>query len=159
MTKTFHLTDEQMYDLLEPASNAPAQPHLQSCAECQAELTNLRESLANFRGAATNLAAMSAPRHFPIASRITSWFFGPKVWAASFATATAILAVSISVLNPVHGGSGTNTSANSAAQTALATESDDALLDGIQQDLSTSIPPSLEPLAVPAAASETSTQN
>ena len=159
MTKTFHLTDQQMYDLLEPASNA-AQPHLQSCAECQAELTNLRESLANLRGAATNLAAMSTPRYSPLASRITSWFFGPKIWAASFATATAVLAVSISVLHPVHRTPGTSPSTTtSAPQATLATESDDALLDGIQVDLSTSLPPSLEPLAVPAAGSETSTQN
>jgi len=33
------------------------------------------------------------------------------------------------------------------------------LLDGIQRDLSTPIPPSLEPLAVPAASSDISTQD
>lgn len=160
MNQTFHLTDDQMYDLLEPAANAPTPSHLQNCPECQAEFATLRESLLNFRRAATNLAAAAAPTRPPIAARVPSWFFGAKVWAASFATATAVLAVSISVLHPVHMGAGASTSAAvSTPQSAVTGESDEALLDGIQRDLSTSIPPSLEPLAVPAASSETSTQN
>jgi len=160
MTPTFHLTDQQMYDLLQPAGNEPAHLHLQTCTDCQAELTNLRESLLNFRDATTSLAAVAAPRYPPLASRAATWFFGAKVWAASFATATAVLAISISVFHPIHSRPGTDTAATtSIPQAALAVESDDALLDGIQQDLSTSIPPSLEPLAVPTASSETSTQN
>ena len=159
MTQPFHLTDEQMYDLLEPAANPAAQPHLQSCPKCRAEFASLRESLLNFRTAATNLAAVAAPTYPPVA-RTMSRLFGPKIWAASFATAAAVLAVSISMLHPVHNALGTSpATTTSAPQAAQATESDDALLDGIQRDLSTSIPPSLEPLAVPAASGETSTQN
>ena len=160
MTQTFHLTDQQMYDLLEPATNPATQSHLQSCPKCQAEFATLRESLLNFRTAATNLAAVAAPTYPPVASRTIARFFGPKVWAASFATATAALAVSIAMLHPVHNTLGTTAASTaSAPQAAPAAESDDALLDGIQRDLSTSIPPSLEPLAVPAASGETSTQN
>ena len=153
MTPTNHLTDEQMYDLLDPAANTAAEQHLKSCAACQHEVASLRESLTNFRGAATNFAAIAGPRIPPVAARSTS-FFGPKLWAASFATATAVLALSISMLHPIH-----NNTATAGVQTVVTTESDDALLDGIQKDLSTSIPPSLEPLAVPAASGETSTQN
>jgi hypothetical protein len=160
MIQLSHLTDKQMYELLEPVSNGDATQHLQSCSTCQAELTHLRASLATFRSTATNFAAAAAPMRPPIASRISKRLFGPKVWAASFATATALLAVSISVFHPAHNGSGTTTATTTnTLQVAPATESDDELLDGIQSDLSTSIPPSLEPLAVPAASSETSTQN
>ena len=158
MTPTTHVTDEQMYELLQP--NASELPHLQICPECQAEVSILRQSVANFRSAATGFAAVEALKHPPLAARGSSWFFGPKVWAASFATAAAVLAVSISMLHPVHNSTGTQPSrSGSAPQAALTTESDDALLEGIQRDLSTSIPPSLEPLAVPAASSGTSTQN
>ena len=158
MNPKIHLTDEQMYDLLDPAANTVAQPHLQNCGKCQAEVANLRESLANFRGAVTHFAAEETPKFAPAVARATSWFVAPKVWAASFATATALLAVSIAVLHPVHNNPAKNV-ADAAPKAVLTNESDDALLDGIQQDLSTSIPPSLEPLAVPATSSETSTHN
>jgi hypothetical protein len=75
--------------------------------------------------------------------------------------ATVLLAVSISVLHP--GQSTPKKNVTTAAETtqvaAPAAESDEALLDGIQQDLSTPIPPSLEPLTVPAAPSDISTQD
>ena len=158
MNPTIHLTDQQLYDLLDRIPNAAALPHLQHCTECQTEVANLRESLANFRGAATNLAAIAAPKLPPVAARSAS-FFGPKVWAASFATATAVLALSIAVFHPVHNNPVSPKGSGDAPQALVTSESDDALLDGIQQDLSTSIPPSLEPLAVPAASSDTSTQN
>jgi anti-sigma factor RsiW len=160
MIQRSHLTDQQMYELLEPASNGDAIQHLHSCSICQSELTHLRASLATFRGTATNFAAAAAPMRAPIAARVAKKLFGPRAWAASFATATALLAVSISVLHPGHNTAGINTATTiDAAQAAPPAESDDELLDCIQSDLSTSIPPSLEPLAVPTASSETSTQN
>ena len=159
MNPTIHLTDEQIYDLLDPAANTAAQTHLQTCGQCQAEIANLRASLANFRSAAISLAAMTAPNLPRVAAPIQSWFCGSKVWAASFAAATAVLALSISVLHPLHHTTEANPTSGSASKAAFSTESDDALLDSIQLDLSTSIPPSLEPLSVPAASAETPTQN
>jgi anti-sigma factor RsiW len=164
MIPTNHLTEEQMYDLLDPTANASAQPHLLTCLECQAELTNLRSSLGLFRDAAAGFAASEAPRRLPVASPVATRFFSPKIWATSFATATALLAISISVLHPVHSGTVTTpapvtTAAVAAPPTTAPPVSDEALLEGIQQDLSTSIPPSLEPLAVQTASSETKAQN
>ena len=159
MNPTLHLSDEQIYDLLQSSANPATQPHLQNCPDCRAELANLRESLANFRDASTRLAAVAAPTRPPVLARAASWFFGAKIWAASFATAAAVLAISLSVLHPVHTSTVTGTASGSPSQTAFPSESDDALLDGIQKDLSTSIPPSLQPLAVPAASSDSSTQN
>ena len=160
MIPTNHLTEEQMYDLLDPAADTTAQPHLHACTHCQSELTNLRESLDLFRDAATSFAAAAAPRRLLVVEPVASRFFSPKVWATSLATATALLAISLSALHPAHTGPGTAPVASVVApQTTASTVSDEALLEGIQQDLSTSIPPSLEPLAVQTASSENATQN
>jgi len=160
MNPTNHLTEEQMYELLDNAANTSSQPHLLACSECQSELTNLRTSIGLFRDAATGFAASEAPRRLPAASSVATRFFSPKIWATSFATATALLAISLSVLHPVH--TVTVTAPVAAVATPQVTAppvSDEALLEGIQQDLSTSIPPSLEPLAVQTTSSEFATKN
>ena len=83
-----------------------------------------------------------------VASPRTSWIPRP-IWAASFASAVAVLGVSLSLMHP-------HTDAPVAATPAIASHtappelSDEALLDGIQNDLSTSVPPSLQPLEVSA---------
>ena len=159
MNPTIHLTDEQLFDLLDPTANAAAQQHLQTCGQCKAEVANLRTSLANFRSATISLAAVTAPNLPHVTAPIQSWFYGSKAWAASFAGAAAVLALSIAVLHPLHYRTEANPASGSASKAGFSTESDDALLDSIQLDLSTSIPPSLEPLSVPAASAETSTQN
>jgi anti-sigma factor RsiW len=153
-----HLTDEQMYELLDRNPNAQAQSHLQSCAGCRSEVSSLRASLLDFRAAATSFAAAEVP---PLAARTVApraHSFRMQIWAASLTAATALLALSIAVVHPVKAPVNGVTTTTST-QPAATTESDDALLDGIQQDLSTNIPPPLEPLEVPAAAGETSTQN
>ena len=160
MIPTNHLTEEQMYDLLDPAADTNPHPHLLACPHCKSELTNLRESLELFRDAATSFAASAAPRRVAVPEPVASRFFSPKVWATSFATATALLVISISMLHPTASGPATAPVATVVApQTTASTVSDEALLEGIQQDLSTSIPPSLEPLAVQTASSENATQN
>ena len=146
LTQTdLHLTDEQFADLLDRAE--PSNPHLDACAECQSELFALRSSLLSFRTAATNLAAVQTPQLVRRQTYTTprSHFRRP-IWAASLATAAVLLTVSVSVFRPHHVGAVTP-----VAAPEVVTVSDEALLDGIQSDLSTSIPPSLEPLAVPTA--------
>jgi len=160
MIPTNHLTEEQMYDLLDPTADTNLHPHLRACTHCQSELTNLRESLDLFRDAATSFAASAAPRRLPVVEPVASRFFSPKIWATSFATATALLVISLSVLHPAASGPGkAPIAAVAAPQTTASADSDEALLEGIQQDLSTSIPPSLEPLAAQTASSENATQN
>jgi len=158
-----HLTDEQMFELLgQPDQATPTlRLHLTTCPDCRAELLTLGDSLANFRAAATGLAAaeISTPNQRRAAATRTN-VFRRHAWAASFASAVAVLAISVSLLRPTpqppadHGSTPAVTT-----QLVPAAESDDALLDGIQQDLSTSIPPSLEPLSVPAASSTNDSQN
>ena len=167
MNKLNHLTDEQMYDLIDPklnqAPNADSHLHLLDCADCSAELSSLRASVVNFRAAATNLAAAESPAlaSRSMSSSLRTHTSRPRIWAASLAMATVLLAVSVSVIHPRATPPKTDgVAAAVAPQVVPATaESDEALLDGIQRDLSTPIPPSLEPLAVPAASSDISTQD
>jgi anti-sigma factor RsiW len=148
---TPHLTDEQMAQLLDHSAGTLTQQHLLTCARCQAEVTELRAALTGFRVAATGLAAAETPalRLRPPAAAPAALGFRRYAWAASFATVAAMLALSVSLLQPAHSGGKAVPPAVAAVTNAPAV-SDEALLDGIQQDLSTSIPPSLEPLAVPA---------
>jgi hypothetical protein len=162
MNPTSHLNDEQMYSLLDEAPNAEAQAHLLACVACQQEFSSLRGSLGNFRSAATSFAAAEGPSYAPRmnAVRSTAPRLAPRIWAGSLATAALLLAVSVSVFHPGTPGPETATNtAPQAPQVTVAPVSDEALLDGIQRDLSTSVPPSLEPLEVAAGSSDTSTQN
>jgi len=144
-----HLTDEQIAELLssypDQSAGAITQQHLLHCPRCQSELATLRASIANFRVAATNLAAAETPALTQRRIAAPAHSFRRNAWAASLATAAAMLAISVALIRP---NAPVHTDAPNVATPAAV--SDDALLDGIQQDLSTSIPPSLEPLAVPA---------
>jgi hypothetical protein len=152
-----HLTDEQLYNLLESADSADAtlRLHLAACAECRAELTTVRASLTNFRLAATSLASSEMMQHRAVAPRRTPRF-QRLVWSASLAMAAVVFTASVSLVHPA---APDQAQVVAPVENAAAPVSDDALLDNIQQDLSTSIPPSLEPLAVPAASSSTNTSN
>jgi ferric-dicitrate binding protein FerR (iron transport regulator) len=149
---SLHLTDEQIAELLstypDQSAGAITQQHLLHCPHCQTELASLRASLSNFRIAATNLAAAETPALSQRRIVVPSRSFRRNAWAASFATAAAMLALSVALVHP---NPPVRRDPQVAVATPAATVSDDALLDGIQQDLSASIPPSLEPLSVPAS--------
>jgi anti-sigma-K factor RskA len=136
-----HLTTEQLYELLDNPTLA-SDAHLRTCSTCQLEFSDLRASLENFRVAATGLAAAEMP---PLAAQRTTpaptprFAFRPFAFAASFATA-AVLLVSFHA-RPV-------TRVRETPAVASTQVSDAELLNGIQQDLSASVPPSLQPLEV-----------
>jgi anti-sigma factor RsiW len=142
---TNHLTTEQLYDLLDNSA-AASDAHLRTCSTCQLEFSDLRASLENFRLAATGLAAAEMPpltaRHDEPAST-PRFAFRPFAFAASFATA-AVLLVSVSLMRPRP----TIRPVTDAPTVTSTQESDAELLNGIQQDLSASVPPSLAPLEV-----------
>ena len=150
-----HLTDFQFAELIDrPESAGPIlKLHLATCADCRAEVVSLSSSLASFRSATSSLAtaempALQRPRvALPITHRLRL-----NAFTASLATAAVVFA---SVVHLKH------TALPKAVETTVAAQtlSDDALLDRVQQDLATSIPPSLEPLNVPATTSESHTQN
>jgi hypothetical protein len=155
-----HLSDEQFYCLLEDSSVAtePTRLHLRSCSACQAELSTMQAAFANLRVAATAYAAAQTPYRAPraiVAPQKQVWMRRP-LWAASFAGAVAVLGILLSLTlsrqpaPPVQ---------PPAVAQAAPQVSDEALLEGTQRDLSTSVPPSLEPLEVSATVSAKDLQN
>ena len=135
--------------------------HLAACSPCRAELASLSGSLSAFRTAATGASALYTPSqllrsHTSIAP---SRFSRPRAaWAAGLVAAAALCTVSISALHkPAAPAASIATEAPTEVSSA---QSDDALLQSIDQDLSTSVPPSLAPLeniSNSSATAETST--
>ena len=135
-----HLTTEQLYAQLDtPQPDA----HLASCKVCQAELAGLDSAFANLRLATTALAANAPALLHPVALAPRRRLLGHGL-AATFATALVALGVAI----PLHHRAPTPAPAANVAEPSL---SDDALLEGISQDLSTSSAPSLKPLSIDAS--------
>jgi anti-sigma factor RsiW len=146
-----HLSTEQLYDLLDKPTHASG-THLHTCAACRQELITLRSSLDNFRIAATNLAAAELPQLAPRRAEPVNpvrLAFRRQIFAATFATAAVLLAASVTLIHP-WSVTPVKPVINSVQQPA-ATDSDAALLDGIQQDLDASVPQSLAPLEVAPA--------
>jgi hypothetical protein len=154
-----HLNPDQIYTLLDrPEGDRSAQEHLLSCAPCRAEVASLRDSLTNFRLAATNFSLLHTPTRLLDPTPRPRFFTIPRAaWAGGLVAAMALCTASISVLHkpavPV------NPAAQTTGNPAPDAQSDDALLNGIDTDLSTSVPPSLQPLDVTAASENTTTSS
>ena len=157
---TPHLSHEQLCDIVlarspHPLSSdfAALQEHLSICPACATELSNLRTSLLLFRDASTSYAQQQLThldaRKFSSLSRSVTPFH-PLYWAIA---ATLLVAMTLplgwhrqpppppasssaTVVTPVH-----------------TTESDEALLEEISQELSAPIPSPMQPLADPTASS------
>lgn len=152
-----HLTHEQLCDVLlalpsEPESAAleGAHDHLRNCLTCSSELASLRDSLALFRQAADSYAAQTYSRP---AMRRSSLAPAPgfRSHVLYWATAAA-LAIAIALPLTLHRQQGP--APQPAASTTVvprSTEADEALLDGIAQDLSASVPAAMHPLSNPTA--------
>ena len=153
-----HLTTEQLNDLLLSPSIAPntqVDRHLRACSACAEELLSLRASLANFRSAATSFAyhqSTLVPRTAAPApsSRLLS-FRAPLSWAAAAAiVVAAVLPASMHRLRPKP----------SPAPVTVAPhtqQSDEALLEEINQNLSAPVPSAMQPLNDPTGSLSNST--
>jgi anti-sigma factor RsiW len=169
---TLHLTHEQLCDLVLADSSLPLEgefqndiesnsdvvhAHLRACPVCSAELTSLRDSLANFRDASASYARQQFAQSYAQRSSIApphSYLSQPLYWAAAaviFVAALFPLTMHRQhIASPV-----TTTAVNASPQTI---ESDEALLSDIEQKVSADVPSPMEPLADPTAgASTTST--
>jgi hypothetical protein len=132
-----HLSSEQLDGVLNGEVSQDASQHLGSCVQCAGELASLREVFGNLREA-TSAAAEHHRRYVSTAAarRVPRMAWG-LVAAALFMSVGAPLVVRHRNASVVAG----NVSQGPAAI------SDDALLDGVQADLSSSVPDSLLPLA------------
>jgi anti-sigma factor RsiW len=166
LTDDLHLTSDQLSDLLvsrtatetEPARLEAAEAHLHGCAACAAEFASLRESLALFQEASVAHADQEfarlkrpaypvLPAHRPY-SQTLFWV------AASAILMAGILPLEMRWQRPL----ATPTAAITEAS-AHTTESDEALLEDINRELSASVPAPMQALADPtASAAQTSIQ-
>ena len=158
---THHLTHEQLCDVLlassehtpEPRSSAieAAEDHLRDCLLCSAELQNLRASLSLFRHAYHSYAEAVYARpaiHQASIAPSPRTISHIRYWAiAAVLLVIALLPLSLDRRHP----SVALTPTAAAIVSEQTTESDEALLEGIAQDLSTSVPSPMQPLADPTA--------
>jgi len=159
---THHLTHEQLCDVLlaspseqDSAAIEAADDHLRNCLTCSSELASLRDSLTLFRQAAGSYAAQTYSRP---AMRRSSIAPAPGFRSHMLYWATAA-ALAIAVALPLslrHQQTPAPQPAAAAIVNTHSTESDEALLDGIAQDLSADVPAAMHPLADPTASTTAS---
>jgi hypothetical protein len=157
--KTLHLTHEQLCDLLlADSSFTPegdiVQDHLRACLLCSAELESLRSSLSLFRSATTSYANQEYERSSMRRGSIAPpqhYLSQPLYWAAA-----AVVLVAASFPLSLHRQAPPSPAvASTVSSHAPEIESDDALLEDIDQKISADIPSPMEPLADPTAGAYT----
>ncbi|HEY5329459.1 MAG TPA: hypothetical protein VIJ79_06225 [Acidobacteriaceae bacterium] len=134
-----HLTSEQMETTLNGCPTEEAARHLGGCAQCAGELATLREVFGDLREA----TAASAEHHRRFASIAGARRTPRMAWAMAAVVFFAAAATPFAM----HRRQAPRVVQRGAAGGADATISDDALLDGVRNDLATSVPASMLPLA------------
>jgi hypothetical protein len=159
---TTHLTHEQLCDMIlarspHPLSSdfAAQQQHLAVCPSCAAELASLRTSLLIFREASVSYSQQQLIQfrgnHAPTPRRKTA--FQPIYWAAAAALCiAAALPITLHRQTP-----SAPVTAASTTKPVNTSQSDEALLEEINQELSAPIPSPMQPLADPTASSAPTT--
>ncbi len=163
---TQHLSHEQLCDVLLADTSLAVEgslddqrEHLSDCLICAAELELLSNSVSGFRALSIDYAERATQRQLqrPFASlyqdRSHKFFSQPLSWAAAALVLAVTLPLGLRRHDPVP------TLAPARVSTAAqSTESDEALLEGINQDLSSSVPSPMKALADPTG-SETQAQS
>ena len=173
---TNHLNHEQLCDLLlaNHAGSLSAdsreielsRQHVRDCHTCAAELSMLDRSLSLFRSTADAWASYEWHNHQsllqnhrlkPAASNngLRAFFARPAIWATAAAVALFAAALPIT-LHYLPDSSKTEAPA-AVVHTTNTSQSDEALLEEIDQTLSSTVPAPMQPLADPTA-SQSNTQ-
>jgi anti-sigma factor RsiW len=157
---TPHLTHEQLCDFVldlapHPLSSdfAALQQHLANCPACTAELATLRSSISLFRDTTTACARQQLAQ-FHANNTLTPRphaFFHPIYWATAAAMIVAA-AIPLTLHRPNQPPPAPVATVTTAAP---AVQSDEALLDEINQEISAPVPSPMQPLADPTADSTT----
>jgi hypothetical protein len=161
-----HLTGDEMAELLaaksqgQPADTTdlgPVQRHLAACPECSAELSSLRESIGFFQQASVAFAdrelarserRVPQPRRMPAVPMQTAWWI-----AAAALLIAALLPLEARWQRELHPAPATAVSSH--ADTA---ESDEALLEDINREISASVPAPMQALADPTETAQSGVQ-
>lgn len=145
-----HLTSEQLEALLSDPESRNRPQHLSSCEACSAEVESLLVVMDDLR----NAAIASAERHRRVAVLPTVSHRRPQVmWTVLAAAALICIAGPIAVRQrPVH-----VIVVNAPKQQMQGAVSDEQLLSNIQDDLSSSVPKPMLPLAASVASTDATT--
>ena len=153
-----HLTEDQFGELLSQPTGVPtsettlAEVHLLTCEQCAAELATLRESLSLFRQASNayaddelrNLPPMQLP-----ARSAQTLALQPAYWAAAAAIVlAAFLPMQALRQHPFQPAPEASTSVTDRPVQS----EDEALLEGIDTEISASVPTPMQALADPTGA-------
>lgn len=164
MSPHIHLTHQQLCDLLiaTPQETSPElkrlREHLRDCSVCADEFASIRQPLERFHSATTAWASHNAAhRSWTLAALPASLPFALFRRRAGWLLATATFLVAAAVPFAIHNHSSSNpappiTTANSQSHSRPTTPiGDEALLEEVNQTLSSSIPTPMQPLADPTA--------
>ncbi|MCL2659085.1 MAG: hypothetical protein FWD64_01010 [Acidobacteriaceae bacterium] len=173
-SSTSHLTHEQLCDLLldhspHPFSSdfAAREQHLGTCTACAEELSRLALPLASFREATTafaqrQMAEARASRVHQTVLPSPHRFSRPLLWIGTAALAVIVLAPfglrhTTTALPPVSSHGPVTPVSPQAQFAANSQESDEILLNEVDQDILTSVPSPMRPLEDPTGADGAST--
>jgi anti-sigma factor RsiW len=144
-----HLTPAQLDALLSPNASArdaaAAEAHLLLCPACAAELDHLRDSISLFRQASSNHASRELNNLQPLSLPTRSLLFPALQPTHRFAVAATLLVA----LLPLQSFRARPIQSAEAYAVADTTESDAALLDDVDREVSASVPTSMQALADP----------
>jgi hypothetical protein len=165
-----HLTSDQMSDLLASAFSpkdgnpqiepSAAEAHLRACAACTAEFTSLREALSLFQEATTAYSDREFARlrkqdrpAFPVLPAHRTYSHTLFWAAASVVLMAGLLPLEMrwqrTLSTPPAATAAA--SAHTAGATARTPESDEALLEDVDRELSASVPAPMQALADPTS--------
>jgi hypothetical protein len=151
-----HLTLSQIDALLSTSSasdTAAAEAHLHLCPACASELANLRDSLSLFRQASSTHAGRELSNLQPLSLPTRSLLFPalqPVHWFAVAATLLiALLPLKSFTPRPAQSAP---SSVSPASDSTAELQSDAALLDDVDREVSASVPTSMQALADPTEA-------
>lgn len=154
-----HLTGEQFGELLARFTEAvereptPAEAHLQTCEACSAELASLREAITLFREASDAYAEKELrgiPRwKLPRRAEFRKAFV-PAYWMAAAAMfLTALFPLQVLRRHAV-GTPLTVAATATVSNTASSSQSDEALLEDVNREVSRTVPASMQALDDPS---------
>jgi hypothetical protein len=141
-----HLTAKEISQWLVEGPETSASQHLQNCETCQARLTEAQAPLTVFRSALVEWSEAQTARSLHLQTSATqnesSW--GRRLWlpAVSLAVAALLLVGYAKVPALLHG----NSIGQPPVTTASTTESDEALLNQVDTEVSEAVPDAMAPL-------------
>ncbi len=142
-----HLTAKEISRWLVEGPEQSASEHAQNCWVCQTKLAEAQAPLTAFRGALVEWSEAQAVRPLPLQARVTGneGHWGLRLWlpAASLALAVLLLVSYIKIPGLFHRHSNAQPSVATASTT---TDSDEALLDQVDTEVSEAVPDAMAPL-------------